>query len=100
MDLELVRANMQKKRQAEKERNKQFFQAATQDCALIIEMLIREFRPHRIYQWGSLLQENEFSSISDIDIAVEAEWDPKTFSAILGKARAIDIISPGSGGIG
>ena len=52
------------------------FEKATADCAAIVEMIKQKFKPERIYQWGSLLDESKFSEISDIDIAVEG-----TFSA-------------------
>jgi predicted nucleotidyltransferase len=86
-NIEMARANLQKRRQATKERNKIRFESATQDCKKIIKMLISEYKPRRIYQWGSLLHENEFSEISDIDIAIEADWDPHTFFTVLGKAQ-------------
>ena len=34
-------------------------------------MIVREFDPLRIWQWGSLLHRRHFSTRSDIDIAVE-----------------------------
>lgn len=49
---------------------------AQADFCLIKEMLIRDYHPLRIYQWGSLLQPEHFQEISDIDIAVEGWPDP------------------------
>ena len=39
-------------------------------------MLVRDYQPKRIYQWGSLLHPQHFQEISDIDIAVEGLTDP------------------------
>jgi len=43
-------------------------------------MIVREYKPLRIYQWGSLLEDRHFSEISDIDIAVEGITDAETLS--------------------
>jgi predicted nucleotidyltransferase len=59
---------------------------ASHDCARIVEMAIREFRPRRILQWGSLLEPDEFDENSDIDIAVEGLSDARAFLDLLGKA--------------
>ena len=42
--------------------------------------------PRRIYQWGSLLNRDRFSEISDLDIAVEGLNGPAEFFRILGIA--------------
>lgn len=47
------------------------FKKAWEDFDKIVDMLINEYNPKRIYQWGSLLEEKHFSKISDIDIAEE-----------------------------
>ena len=47
------------------------FAAAWADFERIVEMIVREFGPLRIWQWGSLLHRRHFSTRSDIDIAVE-----------------------------
>jgi len=49
---------------------------AQADFCLIREMLIRDYQPRRIYQWGSLLRPERFQEISDIDSAVEGWTDP------------------------
>ena len=49
---------------------------ARRDFDVIVAHLIREYRPLRIYQWGSLLHPEHFSEISDIDVAVEGLSDP------------------------
>ena len=47
------------------------FDAAWADFDRIVELIVREFAPLRIWQWGSLLDRRHFSARSDIDIAVE-----------------------------
>ena len=47
------------------------FRTAWVDFDRIVEMIVREFGPLRIWQWGSLLHRRHFSVRSDIDIAVE-----------------------------
>ncbi|HAS83337.1 MAG TPA: hypothetical protein DCS43_11870 [Verrucomicrobia bacterium] len=49
---------------------------AQEDFCRIIDMLIHNYHPRRIYQWGSLLHPERFQDISDIDIAVEGWEDP------------------------
>jgi predicted nucleotidyltransferase len=44
---------------------------AKQDADRIIAMIVREFRPARIYQWGSIVHPEHFAEYSDVDIAVE-----------------------------
>ena len=45
--------------------------SAQEDAARIIAAIAAEYRPRRIYQWGSLVHTERFTEISDIDIAVE-----------------------------
>ncbi len=58
-------------------------QSAQGDAARIISTIAAEYRPLRIYQWGSLVHTERFSEISDIDIALEGmNCDEKTLAAI------------------
>jgi hypothetical protein len=47
------------------------FDAAWADFDRIVEMIVQEFAPLRVWQWGSLLDRRRFSARSDVDIAVE-----------------------------
>ena len=72
--------------------------AARRDCDAIMSAIVREFRPLRIYQWGSLVNDRHFSHMSDIDIAVEGITDPAVLSALRGAAEklttfALDIVA-------
>ncbi len=52
-------------------------------------MIIKKYNPKRIYQWGSLLHPEQFSEISDIDIAVEGIGSAETFFKLFGEADAM-----------
>lgn len=62
------------------------FAEAWRDFRAIVALIIREYEPRRIYQWGSLLNRDQFSAISDIDIGVEGVVDPAAFFALYGEA--------------
>lgn len=47
------------------------WQQAHSDCQNIIAMIIKDYHPKRIIQWGSVLDPKHFSEVSDIDLAVE-----------------------------
>ena len=64
-------------------------QTAQADAKAIMDMIVRDFSPRRIYQWGSLVRPGAFKSYSDIDIAVEGVIDPERFFALLGQAQAL-----------
>jgi predicted nucleotidyltransferase len=53
------------------------------DTQAIIHLITKEYRPTRIYQWGSVLRPGGFRLYSDIDIAVEGITDAQTFFRIL-----------------
>ena len=53
------------------EGRRRLWEQATQDADRIIALIVREFRPARIYQWGSIVHPEHFAEYSDIDIAVE-----------------------------
>lgn len=42
----------------------------------IIANIIQKYRPLRVYQWGSILDERRFTEITDIDIALEGLAGP------------------------
>jgi len=62
---------------------------AVHDFQAIVEMIVRQFNPNRVYQWGSVLRPERFRSYSDIDIAVEGITQPEAYFALLGKAQAM-----------
>jgi predicted nucleotidyltransferase len=49
---------------------------ALRDMHRIVEMLIAQYNPRRVYSWGSVHKPGTFSRVSDIDIAVEGLSGP------------------------
>ncbi len=70
-DIEEARRNLEARRRSQTFEKKRLFEKATADCRTIIDMIIERFHPARVYQWGSLLDEELFTDYSDIDIALE-----------------------------
>lgn len=77
---------IRKKLEKETIENHRQFEKAWQDFYRIVALIIEKYKPIRIYQWGSLLNERHFSAISDIDIAVEGITDAETYFNMLGEA--------------
>lgn len=79
------------RRHAERrERLRRRLQAAQRDAARIISTIAGEYRPRRIYQWGSLVHTERFREISDIDIAIEGmPCDERTLARIRAMAESM-----------
>ncbi len=86
VDLDQVRAFLADKEERRRARIDARFARATRDAGAIIAEIAAQVNPSRIYQWGSLLDRERFSEISDIDIAVEGIAGPEEFFAALGIA--------------
>jgi predicted nucleotidyltransferase len=52
-----------------------------------------QYRPSRLYQWGSLLDRSHFRECSDIDIAVEGIVTPDEFFAMYGDADRLTSVT-------
>jgi predicted nucleotidyltransferase len=88
-DNDIVSASRDFVRRKQQQRNdllEKRYAVATRDFQQIVEMIINDFNPLRIYQWGSLLNKKHFSEISDIDIAIEGLVDPQKFFNLFSKA--------------
>ena len=88
VDLKRARAFL-----ADKERRRRLavderYARATRDARAIVSEIVAQVNPRRIYQWGSLLDRERFSEISDLDIAVEGLNGPAEFFHVLGIAMA------------
>ena len=71
-----------------RERLGRLLQRAQRDAGRIISAIAEEYRPRRIYQWGSLVHTERFSEISDIDIAVEGmACDEQALASIRSQAE-------------
>ena len=79
------------RRHAERrERLRRRLQTAQRDAARIISTIAGEYRPRRIYQWGSLVHTERFREISDIDIAIEGmPCDERTLARIRALAESM-----------
>ncbi|GAB6059705.1 nucleotidyltransferase family protein [Desulfonatronum parangueonense] len=66
-------------------RRRSLEEQARSDVQRIVQMMIEDFSPRRIYQWGSLTRQGVFQVFSDIDLAVEGVTDPEHFFRMLGK---------------
>jgi predicted nucleotidyltransferase len=70
-------------------RKRWLFQKAWQDFDSILKLIIDQYNPKRVYQWGSLLSEEDFCEISDIDIAVEGIESAETFFRLFGEVMGL-----------
>ena len=75
------------KRAANKRLNAELWHRASQDADAIVKMIIAQFAPRTIYQWGSVLDGETFTDISDIDIAVEGLGAAERYFALLAAAE-------------
>ncbi len=62
---------------------------AFKDFQSILRMIVDDYHPERVYQWGSLLRPEKFRDYSDIDIAVEGVNLPEAYFQMLGRAQAM-----------
>lgn len=62
---------------------------ARQEATAVIAMIVSKYAPTRVWQWGSLVHGRGFSTVSDIDIAVEGVTEPARFFAMFGDAEEL-----------
>jgi len=67
------------------------YKDACADFQNIVNMIIKKYNPRRIYPWGSLLNAEHFTKISDIDIAIEGLDGAESFFKLV--AEAIEMTS-------
>ena len=84
-----ARAFLEKKEAGRSEHLRQSFERAWRDFEAIVSLIIENYAPKRIYQWGSLLDEGTFSEISDIDVALEGVTDPAVFLKLANEAEEL-----------
>jgi predicted nucleotidyltransferase len=88
-EIEVMKSFIIRKRKERSEKLKLRLSTARNDFNRIVDMIIVEFRPERIYQWGSLIEGKTFQEISDIDIAIAGIEDPKTFLKLYSQAKKL-----------
>jgi predicted nucleotidyltransferase len=94
VDLQQARAFLDDRERRRQRDLEQRFDRARADARAIVDLIVRKYRPRRVYQWGSVLDRSRFSEISDIDVAIEGITDPATLSALLDEAdRLTDLPS-------
>lgn len=84
----MMRGFIRRKRRERSEKLSKNLAQARADFAAIVEMIITDYKPERVYQWGSPVDGKAFQEISDIDIAVAGIEDPKMFLRLYEKAKA------------
>lgn len=84
-----MREFIREKAARRKDRNMRNWRRAAEDAARIIAMITRDFDPLAVYQWGSVLNAEHFSEISDIDIAVAGLDSAEAFFALVARAEEL-----------
>jgi len=83
-DYNKARQFLKKKEKDREKRLNKLYNQACKDFAKIIKKIIQNYNPKRIYQWGSLVNREHFSEISDIDIAIEGITSAKEIFQLYG----------------
>jgi predicted nucleotidyltransferase len=79
-----AKLNIRKKNITMQLKRDQLLEEMNKDAVKIINFITRNYSPQKIYQWGSLVNSEKFSTHSDIDIAIEGICDPENFFNLLG----------------
>lgn len=88
-DLDAAVRHMRDKFHRQKKQNLQRWRRAKRDAEAIIDMIIKKYRPEKIYQWGSVLDPEHFNEMSDIDIAVLGVQNVQQFFIMYGEADSM-----------
>jgi predicted nucleotidyltransferase len=70
-NIKKAKENLEKREAQKRSELEKLLVQAQADFERIVEMLITKYRPERIYTWGSLMDPEKFTNMSDIDIALE-----------------------------
>lgn len=89
MDTAAARQFLDQREAKRAEQNRELWKKAKADADRILEMMVREYHPARIWQWGSVLEPEQFREGSDIDFALEGIPDAKTWFRLLGDAMEL-----------
>ena len=97
IDVRECRRTLERRRAARREENRLLWNRARNDANCVIAHIVRCYRPEKVIQWGSVLDAERFDRRSDIDIAVEGEFDAGTWFRLLGEVWrmtnfALDIV--------
>jgi len=86
-DMAAARRSLAEKRRHAEADNAAALERARADFNAILKMIVNDYDPVAVYQWGSLIEGNFIAGFSDIDMAVEGVSEPKRFSEMFGKAE-------------
>jgi len=84
-----MRSFIQRKRREEAEKRKENLSRARAVFSSIVAMIIKDFKPEKIYQWGSLVDGTTFQDISDIDVAISGITEAEQFFRLYGAAQKL-----------
>jgi predicted nucleotidyltransferase len=79
---------LDKQKRKEKIR-RDLYKKAKKEFEEIVKMIIKKFKPKKIYQWGSLIHQENFREYSDIDIGIEGLKSIEEFFNLYGEAENI-----------
>ncbi|MBD3315067.1 MAG: nucleotidyltransferase domain-containing protein [Chitinivibrionales bacterium] len=88
-DYSAAAKSLHKRIEKRKHSRQERYRKALADADSIIQMISRNYNPKRIYQWGSLLNPEQFDENSDIDIAVEGITGPDQFFSMRAEASTM-----------
>ncbi len=89
MHLATARQRLVARERSTSRRNAVLQRQAAADAQAIVALIIRQYHPRRVFQWGSLLRPGDFKPYSDIDIAIEGVTDAERFFTLLGDAQKL-----------
>ena len=87
--LATARQRLEARERSAARQNADLQRQAAADVQAIVALIIRQYHPRRVFQWGSLLRPGDFKPYSDIDIAIEGVTDAERFFALLGDAQKL-----------
>jgi len=93
IDISQCRRKLQKRQAAKRKDCLLLWQKARADADRLIGHIAQRYRPCRIIQWGSVLEPEKFGPRSDIDIAVEGDFDAETWFRLLGELWSMTTFS-------
>jgi predicted nucleotidyltransferase len=89
-DMSLARRNLYRRNEVKQAKLDRLFEEAQRDFRAIVDLIVRDYQPTRIYQWGSLLDREKFTGSADIDVGVEGIDGVERFFGLL---DAVDRLS-------
>lgn len=84
VDIKEAAEFLKRREERRKEANHKRWEQAYKDFQRIVETIVNKYHPRRIYQWGSVLNPENFTEYSDIDVAVEGIESAEDYFALLG----------------